>query len=207
MATPGGDVEEQVAKLCAASDYRAAATRVIQGYGPEIYRFIRVSLGSADDPDETFADFVEAVWTGLPGFRWTSKVRTWSYAIARNLLRARGRQRRRRQRIFAHAGESVVEKVAEQVRSETASFLRTEKRTRLSALRDALPEEDRMLLVLRVDRQLKWNELARVFLEAGNGEIPDGTTLVREAARLRKRLQLIKVRLKEMARSEGLLGK
>ena len=82
---------------------------------------------------------------------------------------------------------------------------RTETKTRLQALRDALPEEDRMLLVLRMDRQLAWNELARVLAEA-DGDVPlDDAALAKEAARLRKRFQLVKDRLREQAKKEGLI--
>lgn len=96
------------------------------------------------------------------------------------------------------------------MRTETLAFLRTEKKSRLQALRDSLPEEDRMLLVLRVDRGLAWNELARILAEGEPGELDDGPqldalALTREAARLRKRFQLVKDRLRELARKEGLL--
>ena len=82
------------------------------------------------------------------------------------------------------------------VRTETRSFLRTNARTRLEEVRDELPEADRALLVLRVDRGLEWAELARVFLE-GEGSVTDAAGLTREAARLRKRFQLVKERLRE----------
>jgi RNA polymerase sigma-70 factor (ECF subfamily) len=94
--------------------------------------------------------------------------------------------------------------VAIAVRTETLPFLRTQTKTRLQALRDELPEEDRMILVLRVDRRLEWTELGRVL--AGEDEPLDEAAAVREAARLRKRFQLVKERLREMAKREGLIG-
>jgi RNA polymerase sigma-70 factor (ECF subfamily) len=91
------------------------------------------------------------------------------------------------------------------VRTETLAFLRTETRTRLHSLRDSLPEEQRMLLVLRVDRQLAWNELARVLAET-EGDAPlDDAALAKEAARLRKQFQLVKDRLRALAKKEGLI--
>jgi RNA polymerase sigma-70 factor (ECF subfamily) len=62
-----------------------------------------------------------------------------------------------------------------------------------------LSPEDRELLVLRVDRGLAWNDLARVLSEE-DGEL-DGPAITREAARLRKRFQVLKDRLREMART------
>ena len=87
-------------------------------------------------------------------------------------------------------------------RTETQSFLRTEKRRRLDALRNNLSMEDRALLVLRVDRKLEWNELARILLESDEGASPETAVLAREAARLRKRFQLVKERLRERAKRE-----
>ncbi len=94
------------------------------------------------------------------------------------------------------------------MRTQTKAFLRTENKTRLQELRDSLPEEDRMLLVLRVDRGLAWNDLARILSEGDDGAETAGLpglsdpSIAREAARLRKRFQLVKDRLREMAKRE-----
>jgi RNA polymerase sigma-70 factor (ECF subfamily) len=191
-------LEARLAKLCAERDYNAAASLAIQSYGPEIFGFLRATVGS-DDPSEAFSDFAEGLWKGLPTFAWNSKLRTWAYGIARNVARGRRRERARRERRAA-ADASMVEDIAQKVRTDTLSILRTEKRTRLQALRDALRPEDRMLLVLRVDRGLPWNDLARVFSDRS-----DDAGIAREAARLRKRYQIVRERLREMARAEGLI--
>jgi RNA polymerase sigma-70 factor (ECF subfamily) len=197
-------LEERLTTLCARSDYRGAAAEAVRAYGPEIYGFLRAVLASEDDAAEAFSEFAEALWRGLPSFRWDSTARTWAYAIARNVSRARQRDLARRRARLEDADSAFIEGVAQNVRTETLSFLRTEKRSRLEALRDALPPEDRMLLVLRVDRALEWKDLARVFAE-DHGREQDEGHLAREAARLRKRFQLVKERLREMARAEGLL--
>jgi RNA polymerase sigma-70 factor (ECF subfamily) len=56
---------------------------------------------------------------------------------------------------------------------------------------------------MRIDRDLPWEEVARAFLEDVEQETEE--ELKREAARLRKRFQLVKRRLAERAREEGLL--
>ena len=55
-----------------------------------------------------------------------------------------------------------------------------------------------------VDRQLAWTELAQVLHEDEATSLV-GEALKREAARLRKRFQLVKERLYEMGRREGLV--
>jgi RNA polymerase sigma-70 factor (ECF subfamily) len=92
------------------------------------------------------------------------------------------------------------------VRTQTLTFLRTQTKKRIAELRDELPEDDRVLLILRVDRGLAWVELARVLLGERIDGGHDDATVKREAVRLRKRFQLVKERLTQLAEKEGLLG-
>ena len=198
-------LEHDVRSACAGGDWERAATLAVRGYGPELLGFLVATLGSETDAADIFGETTEALWRGLPGFAWESTLRTWAYGVARNIVRTRRRDARRRDRRTRAAGESTIEAVAQAVRTETLAFLRTGNRTRLQQLRGALAEEDRMLLVLRVDRGLAWNELARVLRE-GQGDGPmSEADVAREAARLRKRFQIVKDRLRELAKKEGLI--
>lgn len=98
---------------------------------------------------------------------------------------------------------SRLSQIAHAIRTETIEAFKTETKTRIEALRDALPEDDKSLLVLRINRQLEWTEIAHVMLY--EGEPLSELMLKREAARLRKRFQLVKERLRKMARQEGLI--
>ncbi len=199
------ELERRVRGACLQGDLSAAVTLALKGYGPELLGFLVAVHGNEADANDAFSELAEALWRGLPGFAWDSSLRTWLYAIARNILRTNRRNAARRERRARRVGDSALEQVAEQVRTETLGFLRTEKRTRLQALRDALPEEDRILLVLRIDRQLAWDDLARVLVDDDRGTSLDGPALTRETARLRKRFQHVKDRLRELARKEGLV--
>ncbi len=198
-------LESRSRALCDEGDYAAAATALVRGYGPEILGFLAALHRSEDDAGQCFSEVSEALWRGLPRFGWDSSARTWAYAIARNVSSTFRRDRGRAARRVQPLSDSKVQQVAQQVRTQTTPFLRTEEKTRLRALRDSLPEADRMLLVLRVDRGLAWNDLARILTDPqGDGSL-EGQALAREAARLRKRFQLVKARLRELARREGLL--
>jgi RNA polymerase sigma-70 factor (ECF subfamily) len=194
-------LEAEIRACCNAGEYDRAATAAIKGYGPEIYGFLVTLHSSEDEAADVFSIVTENLWRGLPGFTWQASLRTWLYTIARH---ASSRRRKVEQR---HRGASPIgelaSKLAAEVRTETRAFLRTDHRDALSRLRDELPPEDRALLVLRVDRDLAWNDLARVLLE--DEREPDEATLKREAARLRKRFQLVKERLVARGRQEGLL--
>jgi RNA polymerase sigma-70 factor (ECF subfamily) len=196
-------LENEIRAHCEAQRWVDAATLLVRGYGPELYAFLATALGGEEVATaDTFSDLTEALWRQLPGFAWESSARTWAYAIAHKLTLMRRRDAARRRRRVVDARASEVERVAAHIRTETASFLQTEKKTRLQAMRDSLPEADRLLLLLRVDRGLSWNEIARIL--AGESELEDAA-LAKEAARHRKRYQLVKDRLRELARREGLL--
>lgn len=198
-------LESDVRSLCDARDWAAACTAILRGYGPEVFGFLVAVHRSEVAANDAFSDLAEAVWRSLPNFAWQSTVRTWVYGVARNVSRTRKRDAARYDRRSRRASESALDDVAAKVRTETAAILRTETKTRLQALRDTLPEEDRMLLVLRIDRGLSWNDLARVLHEGADDAVLDDAALTREAARLRKRFQLVKDRLRELAKKEGLL--
>jgi RNA polymerase sigma-70 factor (ECF subfamily) len=96
---------------------------------------------------------------------------------------------------------SQVTDIAQAVRSRTLMHFRTEMKNRFAEIRDALPEEDRALLVLRVDRNMAWNEIARVLYPEDQSD----EALTRVAARLRKRFQLVKDEIRARARETGLI--
>ncbi|MEO7330555.1 MAG: hypothetical protein ABI193_18415, partial [Minicystis sp.] len=126
------------------------------------------------------------------------------YTVARNASMnfVRGRRARARHEGGAHTAE--IDAAEQAVRTATPMHLRTEAKSKLAAIRDALPPEDRMLLVLRVDKRLEWKDLARVML-GEDGEVTEAT-LTRESQRLRKRFQLLKEKLLEAGKRAGILG-
>ncbi len=197
-------LEDEIRRLCDARDYHGAASIALRGYSREILAFLISFHRNEDDASEVFSLFAKELWQSLERFAWRSSFRTWAYVIARRAsLRFRREARRhaaRRAPLPEGSGLSALEQA---LRTETLSYLRTERRSRIAQLRDSLPPEDQALIMLRVDRQLPWNDLARVLHE-GEDELDDGA-LKREAARLRKRYQIVKERLYAMARSEGLI--
>jgi RNA polymerase sigma-70 factor (ECF subfamily) len=66
-----------------------------------------------------------------------------------------------------------------------------------------LDADDQTLLVLRIDKGLSWNELASVF--SRQGEALSDADRKRWAARLRQRFASVKMRLRALAESEGLI--
>jgi RNA polymerase sigma-70 factor (ECF subfamily) len=185
-------------------DFDGLATDVLAAYGPEIYSFLHAVHRETTDADEVFSLFAEALWKALPSFEGASTLRTFAYAIARRTSLRYRRDAARRRKRFGQLESAEISNVVAEVRARTATFMRTTTRSRLNALRASLDVEDQELLMLRVDRSLPWDALVVVL--RGEDEAPLSVDeQKRQTARLRKRFQLLKDKLRELARREGLL--
>jgi RNA polymerase sigma-70 factor (ECF subfamily) len=195
------EVEDDVKARVAAHDHDGATSAALRGYGQEILELLVAIHRDETEASEAFSLFAEGVWRGIETFAWQCTLRTWLYAVARrSSLRHRRDERRRAAREAPLPEDSNASVLVAELRSRTASLLAAERGARIAALRASLPVDDQTLLLLRVDRQLAWDELARVMHE----EELSPEELKREAARLRKRFQLVKEKLHELARREGL---
>lgn len=174
-----------------------AATALIRSLGPELLGYLWVAAGSWGDGDDMFSEVCVRVWKGLSQFRWESSLRTWAYVIARNVVRASAKRSRRRHDLLPLMDAREVGELVAAIRSSTYATLEPAVRARFERLRTALDEEDRTILVLRVDRRMAWRDIADVLGD-------DGEERDRVASRLRKRFERIKLQLrKEVLSSEG----
>lgn len=182
--------ETDLRARCDAGDHDGAAAAAIERYGPELFGFLVGLAGDRDRAGDVFSAVCERAWRGLPKFRWDAPLRVWMYRIARNeFLRAAARDRGE---LPLSVVPSVAHAIAE-VRTATAPHLRTDVKDEFARIRAALDPDDHMLLGLRLERGLAWNEIARVL---GDG---DPAHLTRDAATLRKRYERVKARLKELS--------
>lgn len=193
----GVELEVELAALIRGKQLDRAATQALESYGAELYGFLISLLGNEGDAADVFSQVGEDLWKGLPSFGLGCSVRTWLYVLARHAA-----ARFRRSPWHRRTGESHLDGIVERARTQTQPWLRTDVKDRFRALRDALDPDDRSLLVLRVDRGLAWEEVARVMLCV---EAADAAVLARETDRLRKRYQLLKDELRRRAREAGLV--
>jgi len=172
---------------------------VLRRLGPEVLGFLTGAIGTID-ADDLFATLSERLWSSLRGFEGRCSVRTWFYVLARHEI---GRFRRGARAAHDKAGRRVAISAVQDVlaAARTTHAGRTEQCNQLIRLRDELPMDDRMLLILRVDRDLSWEEIALAFAAAP--EQLSGDDRRREAARLRKRFQLVRQRLLLRARAQA----
>ncbi len=193
-------VELGVSEAIRRGRFAEAASLGLRGYGPEILGFL-VAVGPSNAED-AFSQFCEDLWRGLPGFRAQSSFRTWAYTLARHAAeRVRRDPYARRRAALSDLGP--ISALAEQLRSTTATFLSTQVRDGVARIREELADEDRELLVLRIDRQMSYAEIARVL----SGEAASEAEVSKRAAALRKRFERLKLEIRARAEREGLLRK
>lgn len=190
------DPEAELRELWAAQRFGEAATLVLERYGRELLTYLVAIARSETDGAEAFSQLTEDLWRGLPRFRWQSTARTWCYTLARNaLFRVRRTARRRGGPAIALSDAPELARAAQQIRTATLTYLRTQVKDELAMLREQLSPDDQAILILRVDRKLPWLDVARAL--AGEDELPDDE-LGRLSATLRKRFARIKADLKKL---------
>jgi RNA polymerase sigma-70 factor, ECF subfamily len=186
-------IESEIHALATAERFGDAVTVGIRGYGEELLGYLHALARDVDDAHDLFSELCQRMWQRLPQFRWQSSFRTWAYAVARNLAIDAGRTKgRRRARQVRLADVPDVEAIAEAMRSTTQMHMRSEAKRMLDRVRDTLDPDDRTLLVLSLDRRMTWREIAEVM--TGGEAPPDDVRRV--AARLRKRFERLKERLR-----------
>ena len=195
-------LEETIRERYAAGDTDGAITAAMEGYGPDILGFLMMLMKDRDEAYDAFLQYAEDLVKGIDKFHWESSFRTWAYAVARNAMRRHYRKPHHNKPHVPISRASAVGQMAEQVRTRTLAYKRTEVKDRFARLREHLKPEDRVLLNLRIDKDMAWSEIAEILAEE---EAPDAQTLKRKSAALRKRFERVKVELMELARKEGLL--
>jgi RNA polymerase sigma-70 factor (ECF subfamily) len=192
------DIERDIRGHCDAGDHNGALTAAIVAYGDEVYSFLVARHRDDDVAADVFSQTTMDLVKSLPTFAWRCSMRTWFYRLARSAAvryeRSPANRRDRREPL------SRVSEVVDQIRSRTQVHLRTEVKDGVRKLREQLDEQDQQLLMLRIDRDLGWNEIAEIIEDDDDPEV-----IARASARLRQQFTKLKMKLRELAAAEGLI--
>jgi RNA polymerase sigma-70 factor (ECF subfamily) len=176
-------------------------TTILRELGPHLLGFARSRLHDTTVADDAYASFCLDLWRSMGSFRGQCSFEAWSYLLLRNAVhRTLKRQVRPRRQELGLSQLSEIPELLALVKT-TLDGTHAASGDSFASLRAQLDEEEQTLLVLRVDRDLSWKDVALVFL----GEQADEAELVRESAKLRQRFQALKVKLARMAKAAGLL--
>jgi RNA polymerase sigma-70 factor (ECF subfamily) len=193
--------EEGIRAAHAAGDFARATTMALELYGRELSSFIAARLGMRAEAGDVFSTLTLDIWNGLPNFRFSSSFRTWAYTLARHAIIRHVKAPAERRRVDVSTISPLAERLVIETRAATETWRRTEVKDKVRELRERLSDEEQEILILRVDRAMAFDEIARVL----EPDLPSAE-LKKRAAALRKRFERIRERLKTWAIEEGLLA-
>ncbi|MCH9682153.1 MAG: sigma-70 family RNA polymerase sigma factor [Deltaproteobacteria bacterium] len=167
---------------------RQAGGQLIDRYLSRILRFFRNKTGSTEQAEDLTQRTFRGASEGVLRFRHDASVRTWLFAIARNVLRQWAEQIARQRGRTEPLGEISVADLG--LGPATVAGRRREQRLMLEALRH-LPIESQLVLELSYWEQLTAREIGEVL------DCPEGTA----RSRLRSARQLLRGTLEQLARN------
>ena len=186
------DLEQRIQQHLARGELDEASTAAISRYGPAILGFLSTLLDE-DDARDVFSIFAENLWRGLGSFRGECSLRAWAYRLAWHAVSRYRRDpyRKRRERLPTTAASRLAASL-----NPSSGLAPGGRHESLGRLRESLEPEERTLLVLRIDKELDWEEIATVLSAEGR---PISTVA------LRKRFERLKHKLARLARRQGFL--
>ncbi|MEM6993153.1 MAG: sigma-70 family RNA polymerase sigma factor [Myxococcota bacterium] len=193
------EIERRTREATDRQDWEAATEVAVRGYGPEVFGFLVHTTSDETLAGDAFSWFCESLLKAIPRFRWEASLRSLCYVLARRGISRAKRGRPNVRETPLTTGK--MEHLAQEITTSALPIYRQQMASEVAGLRAALAEEDRVLLTLRVDRELSWKEVAAVMSD--EDELDD-ETLDRHAAALRKRYERAKHQLRELAIARGL---
>ena len=175
--------EHKLVERARAGDVEAFGALVL-AHQQFVYNLAWRALGDEHDAQDAAQEAFLRVWQALPSFRGQAQFRTWLYRIVTNLCYSR--LPRLRQQVAA-MGDLEMASLPDETQADPAAQVEAgEQRAFLWRQIDELPESYRVLVMLRYQQGLAYEEIATVM------SLPLGTVktgLFRARVRLREALR------------------
>ncbi len=186
--------EKTIAAHLDRGDLRGAASDAMRAYGPQVLGYLAAVLRDDDAARDVFSQFCEDLLKGLPGFRRECSFRAWAFKLAWHAATRfhRDPYRQRGRRLVTADASRLAASV-----TRDSSFRPGGRSERMIKLRQALDPEEQTLLIMRLDKELAWDEVSQVLSGRGEPVTP---------AALRKRFERLKEKLGRLAREQGLIS-
>lgn len=166
MPEPGEPVQDLIEQLTTGSSRDEAFRRLFDLYSPRLYHFFtRRGFPHQECLDLTQETFL-GIYRGIGAYRRDASFETWLFKIATNAWRKRlrwgsaGKRGTREVPLEDQDDGGPVERIEADVPAPGQEVLRKERSRLLRQAIDNLPEQMRKCLVLRIDRELKYKEIA-----------------------------------------------
>ena len=174
--------EAEIVARAQAGDAGAFEILVVEHQAYVYHLAFRV-LGNEQEAEDTAQEAFVRAWQSLPNFRAQARFSTWLYRIVTNLCYNRLPKLRRE--VAAIGEEDIADTADHRIDLPHEGLEDAERRAWLHRQIDALPESYRLLITLRYQRNLAYEEIASIT------SLPMGTVktgLFRAKERLRSAL-------------------
>jgi RNA polymerase sigma-70 factor (ECF subfamily) len=148
-----------------------------------VYNLALRATGNAHEAEDLAQEAFVRAWLALANFRGQAQFRTWLYRIVTNLCYNRLPHLRRH---LTELGTDVAIDLPDEDKNVARQWEQTETHQKLHAEIEALPESYRLLITLRYQQDLSYDEIAQVL------SLPVGTVktgLFRAKAKLKEKLE------------------
>lgn len=174
--------EEELVRQAQAGNTKAFAA-LVTAHQLFCYNLALQSLGDAREAEDVVQEAFLRAWLALPRFRHQARFRTWLYRIVSNLCYT---HLPRLKRDLEALDDGAMEEMPGKAKDDPLANLQIgERRARLHAEIDHLPESQRLIVLMRYREELSYEEIAEIL------DIPLGTVkigLFRARQRLRAAL-------------------
>jgi RNA polymerase sigma-70 factor (ECF subfamily) len=137
---------------------------LVRKYQRFVFNLALRSLGSVEEAQDAAQEAFLRAWRGLPRFQGKARFSTWLYRITANLcLNRRPRLRRELHEISIEESAETGLDLAEASGGPALQVEAGELRALLHAAVERLPESYRLLVILRYQQDLSYNEIAEVL--------------------------------------------
>ena len=150
------DDDLELLDRCVAGD-RDAFNELVLKHQKPLYSMLYRMVSDADDAADILQKTFVKAFTGIRGFERRSSFRTWLYQIAINLAKNLYRDRSRAGRV------SLDDVIIRRDPKTLESLIKKESRERLYKALTALPEKQRLTVMLRVQEQKTFEEIAGIM--------------------------------------------
>lgn len=143
--------------LAAQSGDQEAMTTLLKEWNDPVFGFLLRSLANRADAEDAAQETFVRVVKGLPRYRHEGKFRAWIFRIARNQAALSAKRRKRVGERETSMEPEVLDALAPREDDEVACL---EQAILLREEVEKLPELEREVVLLRLDEDLKFREIA-----------------------------------------------
>ena len=176
------EIQEEALVRRAASGDDSAFEQLLLAHQKQVYNLCLRLSGSAEDAFDLSQEAFIKAWRALAQYQFEAEFSTWLYRLTRNVCIDHLRRRKRQSTVPLETEQDG--ELPDSAPGPEEQMLHEEKQRILAEAMQALPEDQREILVLRVVNDLSYDRIAEIL------DLQLGTVKSRLA---RARLQLKKI--------------